>query len=114
MPMDFMLTTDILNDCFTVSQVSDVFNSKDSIAANQLIIKYLTANLSNTKDLLELCTRLQKISTSPKLDRVISDLEKSCKFVVITKFSVCVCVCVRACKHIRLLSKVAAIKGQDS
>ncbi|XP_065894736.1 uncharacterized protein [Dysidea avara] len=78
MPMDFMLTTDILNDCFTVSQVSDVFNSKDSIAANQLIIKYLTANLSNTKDLLELCTRLQKISTSPKLDRVISDLEKSC------------------------------------
>ncbi|XP_065894746.1 uncharacterized protein [Dysidea avara] len=78
MPVDFMRTTDKLYDCFTDSQVGNVFNCESSIVANQLIIKYLTVNLSDVKDLLTLCTQLKKISTSHKLDMVISDIRKSC------------------------------------
>ena len=79
MPVDFMGTTDILHDCFTDSQVSDVFNCESSIAANQLILKYLTANLSDVKDLLEFCTQLEKISKSLKMNTIISDIRSSCE-----------------------------------
>ncbi|XP_065894743.1 uncharacterized protein [Dysidea avara] len=77
MPVDFMGTTDILHDCFTDSQVSDVFNCESSIAANQLILKYLTANLSDVKDLLEFCTQLEKISKSLKMNTIISDIRSA-------------------------------------
>ena len=79
MPSDFKQTTDKLHDCFTDTQVGDVFNSESSEAANQLIIKYLTANLFGVKDVLKFCSQLEKISTSLELDKVISDIRRSCK-----------------------------------
>ena len=80
MPMDFMKTVDKLSDCFTDKQVSDVYNCQSSITANQMILKYLTANLNSVKDMLAFCVQLETISTSHKLDMIISDLKKSCKF----------------------------------
>jgi len=81
MPMDFMKTIDQLNDCFTDRQVSDVFNCEGSKSANQLILKYLTANLNGAKGLSELCTYLEMISTSENFDNIITDLRSSCKSI---------------------------------
>ena len=80
MPMNFMKTVEKLSDCFTDKQVSDVYNCQSSKTANQLILKYLTANLNSVKDMLAFCVQLETISTSHKLDMIISDLKKSCKF----------------------------------
>ena len=80
MPMNFQKTVDKLSDCFTDKQVSDVFNCQSPKAANEMILKSLTANLSSAKNLLKICEQLEMISTSDKLDMMIGDLKESCKF----------------------------------
>ena len=81
MPEDLKQTTDQLHDFFTVSQVCDVLNSTSTKVGNQLIIKHLTANLKGVKDLIEVYTQLEKISTSSKLNAVISEFKRLSKFV---------------------------------
>jgi len=80
MPIEFVQSVDKLTHCFTDRQVADVYNCESFRDANGLIIKYLTANLVGVSDIITFCTEMEKISTSPKLNTVIKDLKRSCKF----------------------------------
>ena len=82
MPVEFVQSVDKLHHCFTDQQVADVYNCESSRDANGLILKHLTAKMVGVNDIITFCTQMEEISTSLKLDTVIKDLKRSCKFIL--------------------------------
>jgi len=79
LPIDHKKTLDILQHYFTDNQISDILSNTDHSVANKAILDILITHFKATKNLKELCNKLEKILTiSPQPEQlrpVISKLK---------------------------------------
>jgi len=73
LPVNYEKTLDVLQNCFTSDQISLIHSSPDHTGANKMILELLVAQVKATRNLTELCNRLQKITTTlPEPSHLVS------------------------------------------
>ena len=74
MPDDYELTVGKLQNYISFDQICVILSSSNSTIANKLILDYLIERMSCREELLDLCDRLEIITTSHDMKIVINEL----------------------------------------
>jgi len=74
LPEDYQQTLHKLQDILTDDQMCNVLSCSNSSAANRMIFDYLINNLKYKEDMLDLCDQLDRLTNSPSLLHIISEL----------------------------------------
>jgi len=76
LPVNYAETVGHLEQYLTANAIFTIVSSPDADQANQLIINSLLKHLTCVEDILELCSRLEKIPNAPALSHAIEELRK--------------------------------------
>jgi len=74
LPGDYQQTLHKLQDTLTDDQICSVLHCSNSSAANRMIFDCLIDNLKCKEDMLDLCNQLDRLTNSPSLLHIISEL----------------------------------------
>ena len=75
-PEDYKQTLITLHHSFSDDLIINALNSSCATVANKMMLNYLMDSLKCNDDILQLCNQLEKVSDSPILLKIISDLRK--------------------------------------